>query len=546
MRLRTLNACLVLVLVFLLIGCSTPIPTSTTASLNATETPTDLPTLSPAPTDLPTDATLAPTAEVTASPTGEPSATPTLSETMAPAAGPTTPLRLVNVQACSQITAPGYYKLVNNIKTPKYDCFYIESNNVVLDCDHHSIEGTNFQSHGVFVRKYGFPLQQTPSNVEIKNCKIFHHRTGIFVGGANNVYVHHNDLSDNLDDTDKRRFGVFLGMSEGGGLRLDTVNGGRAEYNTANNGAIGIDVRDSERVTVRNNTTTNNSAWGISLINTSHSEISNNTARDNIRWCAWGNGTVGRGCDAGGIILQDGSSHNVVKGNTVSGDNGNGIFIKAHFTRCDDDNLIQGNRILNAVYNGIELGFCKGNRAVSNEITGSMDGILFGFDSSTEIRGNIISKMTNHGISSWNSRGAVVDGNQIVNTREGILFYWETWDPKQFSFLAPSPDQYASRDNQISNNTIRDNTVAGIHLLNSIQNRILNNTFANNGRNILLEGKVQGNVIPALTPGSPILMPGTTPTETRPPTLAAPTDQTSAQPTPTPQGPDEGPDRQTP
>ena len=520
----------------LLSACVGPIPTSV-AVLAPTETVTVTPvTLQPTfppstetATNAPEAATLEPTVESTLEITSTPTITATrIPVTPPPASFPTLAvanLPLVTVSSCAQIWAAGYYKLTNDIKTPETDCFYIQSNNVVFDCDHHTIEGNNFQGYAFFVRKFGFPFQQTPTNIEIKNCRVLHHRTGIFVGGGNNIYVHNNDLSDNLDDTNKQRFGVFLGQAEGGGLRFDTVSGGRAEYNTANNGAIGIDVRDSDHVILRDNTASNNSAWGINLIHSSYSEISSNTVRDNIRYCAWGNGTVGRGCDAGGIILQDGSSHNVVKGNMVAGDNGNGIFIKAHFTRCDDDNLIQNNKIQNAVYNGIELGFCKKNRAIGNEITGSMDGILFGFDAYTEIRGNIISNMTNHGISSWNTHNATVDGNQITNSREAIYFYWDRWDAKQFSFLPPSPDNYASRDNVISNNVLRGNTVAGVHLSNSIQNRVLNNAFAGNGRNIWLEGNVQGDVILVVTPVPPTLTPAPTlsPSPTFTPGAATPT-----------------------
>ncbi len=480
-----------------------------------TETPIATPTISTVEPTLTETAELTATVELTATPTLGPTRVPV---TPAPASVANFPtldtahLPQVNVSSCSEIWTAGYYRLTNNIKTPGTDCFYVQSNNVVFDCDNHTIEGNNYQGYAFFARKFGFPFQQTPTNVEIRNCRVLHHRTGIFVGGGNNVFIHNNDLSDNLDDTNKQRFGVFLGQSEGGGLRLDTVSAGRVENNTANNGAIGFDLRDSDHVIVRNNTAINNSAWGINLIHTSSSEISGNTVRDNIRYCAWGNGTVGRGCDAGGIILQDGSSHNVVRNNMVAGDNGNGIFIKAHFTRCDDDNLIQSNKILNAVYNGIELGFCTNNRAIGNEITGSMDGILFGFDSNTLIRGNVISNMTNHGISSWNTRNATIDGNQIANSREAVFLYWDRWDAKQFSFLPSSPDNYASRDNVISNNNLHDNTVAGVHLSNSIQNRVFNNSFANNGRNIWLEGKADGNVIPVLTPVPPTNTPAPTAT----------------------------------
>jgi len=77
---------------------------------------------------------------------------------------------------------------------------------------------------------------------------------------------------------------------------------------------------------------------------------------ENVRRCAWGKGIVDRGCDAGGIILQDGSSNNIIKDNQVLGENGNGIFIKAHGVRCGDNNVIQNKQIIGAIYNSIELG----------------------------------------------------------------------------------------------------------------------------------------------------------------------------------------------
>jgi parallel beta-helix repeat protein len=223
-----------------------------------------------------------------------------------------------------------------------------------------------------------------------------------------------------------------------------------------------------------------------------------NTLRDNVRWCTWGDGkTEARGCDSGGIVLQDGASHNVVKNNTVSGQNGNGIFIKAHGTRCGDDNTIQSNKIIDAVYNAIEFSFCKGNKVIGNEITGSTDAVWLGFSTGTEVRGNVIQNMTNHGIISYNSRDSIVKDNQVINAREGIYFYWdnEYIQDTRFYFLSPSPDQYASRNNLLEGNTLRGNSVAGVHLLNAIQNRIVNNTFTQNGKTIWQEGKSDGNVV---------------------------------------------------
>lgn len=495
------------------IDTSSPIPPDSTASPNPSATGTPA-AGTPSATVSVTQTLVSSTGPITGTPTlfitGTVTVTaPSLGSTSAvvsvpisptmtlasPTKVPTPKLPLVTLGACATIWEPGYYKLTGDIKTPEYDCFYIQSNNVVFDCDNHTIEGNNYQGYGINVRKWGFPFQQTPTNVEIKNCKVLRHRTGIFVGGANNVNIHNNTLSDNLDTVDKQRFGIFLGMTEGGGLRLDTVDGGIVEYNTTEREAIGIDARDSNNLIIRNNNANSNSAWGISLLNVSYSQVVKNTTRDNIRYCAWGDGTVGRGCDAGGIILQDGASYDLVAENTVAGDNGNGIFIKSHGSRCGSYNEIRNNKITDAVYNAIEFSFCTGNRVVGNTISGSYDAIWFGFSSNTQIRDNVISNMNNHGIISYNSRDSTVANNRITNSREGIYFYWDTWDPKRFYFLTPTPDNYASKNNVIQNNFLQDNQVAGVHLTNSTQNRVQGNTFVNNGRPVWTEGKGDGNFI---------------------------------------------------
>ncbi len=398
---------------------------------------------------------------------------------------------------CAEIWQSGFYKMYADFKTTtkRFDCMIVQASDVVIDCDNHKIEGMNKQGHGFWIRRYGFPVAtNVPNNVEIRNCKVANARDGVFAEAGTNLYIHDNDFSNNFDDVDNRRFGIFLGLVEGGGIRLNQSQHVRIENNTVNHEAIGIDIRDSSDVTIRYNTATYNSAWGINLLNTSHSTVSNNTLRDNIRYCVWGDGTVGRGCDAGGIILQDGSSNNVIRDNTVAGENGNGIFIKAHGVRCGDYNRIENNKIVDAVYNAIEFSFCKGNQIIGNEITGSYDAVWFGFSTNTEVRNNVIRNMTNHGIISYNSHDSVIADNRIINAREGVYFYWNGWDPKIFYFLTPTPDNYASHDNSITGNLLQDNNVAGVHLSNSIQNRVIGNSFVNNAKNIWLEGKTNGTV----------------------------------------------------
>ena len=498
-------------LIFLLITISAIVSVSACADTNLPPTPTlAAPTQPRATSANSTPASTPPTAEraasstpaLTATRTTTPTTTPTSTITPTPTVTPT-PLQTFAVNQCAEIWQPGIYKLTNDVVAPgTRDCFLIQSHNVTFDCDNHMIEGNTknikvkqYAYSAIHVRKFNFPLLETPNNVEIKNCKARYNKLGVFVESGTNIYVHDNTLSDNLNSIDPTGFGIFLGMTEGGGIRFEDVRSARVENNTTESEAIGIDVRNSDSIVIRNNNSNKNSAWGINLLNTSNSEVSTNTTRENVRYCKWGNGTVGRGCDAAGIILQDGASNNVIKENQVLGDNANGIFIKAHGVRCGDNNTIQSNKIIGALYNAIELSFCKGNKIIGNELAGSYDAVYFGFTTNTEVRNNTIRDMRNHGILTWNSRGSIIANNEIINSRTGIEMYWDEWDPKQYSFLPTSPDKYATRDNLIDSNFIHDNAVVGIRLRDAIYNKIINNTFAGNPKDILADGKTDGNTI---------------------------------------------------
>ena len=112
---------------------------------------------------------------------------------------------------------------------------------------------------------------------------------------SSGVNIHHNTVTRNFDDVNGQRYGIFLGMVEGGGIRLNESDNGFVENNNANSQAIGIDIRSSSGIHVRNNDSSNNSAWGINLLGTGDSEVSGNTTNGNVRYCTWGAGVVGSG-----------------------------------------------------------------------------------------------------------------------------------------------------------------------------------------------------------------------------------------------------------
>lgn len=401
-----------------------------------------------------------------------------------------------NIAGCTSINGPGLYRLTTSL-TSQWDCIQIASDNVIFDCQGFALNGTDWNGYGVVVHQVGNLLSQRPArNIEIRNCNISKHKYGVFIDAADNLYVHDNNLSNNFRDTDARNFGVFLGLTEGGGIRVGTTTNALIANNRTDNNAIGIDVRTGSGITVRGNTANGNSAWGVHFYNVQFSEVSGNSASDNLRYCTWGNGTVGPGCDAGGIMLQAGSSKNVVRDNTIVKGNGNGIFIKAHGTPCGDGNVIQNNTIRGALYNAIELSFCRDNTIAGNHISDALDGIWLGFAKNNTVNaGNELRDLSNHGIISWNSAENNISTNTIINSREGLYFYSSDYDRQQFFFVDGTPADHISTGNCLCDNTLVSNAVAAIHLNNSLKNQITDNKLTNNGVNFVMEGNTAGNII---------------------------------------------------
>ncbi|MBI3741699.1 MAG: right-handed parallel beta-helix repeat-containing protein [Chloroflexi bacterium] len=399
----------------------------------------------------------------------------------------------IPLAACGEITSAGNYRVTANLKS-QWDCLVIRASNVALDCDGRAIEGNNFEGAGVLVKATLARLE----NIEIKNCKISNQHYGIYVEAGKNIFAHNNDLSRNYDDTARTLFGKTMGWVDGGGLRMDRVDGGVIEKNIANENANGIDARQSERVIVRNNIAGWNTAAGIFFWDTSHSEIRGNTVNDNHRWCVLKGGEFDGwavpGCDTAGILLQDGSSENLIAQNAVVGQNGDGIYIRADGMKCGDGNAILNNRVTGALWNAIEVGYCARTVIAGNEIANAKIGVYATFVDSVEIRDNAIRNVDQFGIALKNSAGALIARNDIRASPEGIFLSADARNRDWLWFLSQSGDAYRSYGNLVQENHLRDLT-NGIHLRDSTANRLIANDFVNVQRNYWLEGDVSGNAI---------------------------------------------------
>jgi parallel beta-helix repeat protein len=399
--------------------------------------------------------------------------------------------------ACGEIAVPGSYRVVADLQAP-WDCLTIRASDVLLDCDGRRIAGNEFNGAGISVARYGPDLKR-PEGIEIKNCKVSGFQYGIHVDGAKSIRVHHNDLSRNYDDTRGSYFGEWMGYVDGGGLRMRDTEEAVIEANTASWQAIGIDLRDSQRMVVRNNTTVRNSAFGIALWNTSDSEIVGNTVEDNYRWCVLKGGEYDgwpvQGCDAAGILLQDGSSRNVIRHNSILGSNGDGIYIKAPGMRCGDGNAILNNRIVGTMWNSIEAGFCDGITIAGNEVVRSKIGVWISFMEHVEIRENVFRDQEQYGIALKNTNYATVFGNTLSGGSEGILLNADMSAREISGFLHKPFEIYQSRGSVIQGNRLSDMKRSGIHLLNANGNVLMGNSFRATGRSYWFEGTAKNDQV---------------------------------------------------
>lgn len=386
------------------------------------------------------------------------------------------------LDSCRTIETAGAFRLVSDISS-KGDCIKIRAGNVTLDCGGRQIKGINYIGKGIKIE--AADPQVRPANIEIQHCRISDFLYGIEIQNGQGIRIHDNDLSGNFDDTNGSYHGAWLGLVDGGGVRVNRGTDITLEANVANRGANGMDVRDSAQVVIRGNTTNRNSAFGIVLTNTTDSLVEGNIVGDNVRWCTFPSergDVVVPGCDSAGIMLQDGSGRNRVRGNTVSGQNGDGIFVRNHTGRCGDDTVIEENKIVGAVWNGIEAGFCDRILISGNEFSSSKFGVWISYMDGVTLVNNSFMLMEQAGLALKNTHSAQIKHNSFSQSAEGIMLFGNT-DDEKFGWTMRHPfSYYRSYANVVTGNTFSDVTGSAIRLENSTGNVISGNAFGSVGK----------------------------------------------------------------
>ena len=177
-----------------------------------------------------------------------------------------------NIASCQSLNSPGTYYLTNNILNySSGTCLYLNSNNIILDCQGYLIDGVDSGS-GDGIDNSGF------NYVEIRNCVITDFFYGIrFTGDYGTIT--NNVANSNVDS----------------GILLDVSTYAAASGNTANS----------------------NTNYGFWLYSSSSNTFTNNTANSNS-----GPGTF----NGNGFVVYPNSNNNYLNSNTAIGNKNYGFW----------------------------------------------------------------------------------------------------------------------------------------------------------------------------------------------------------------------------
>ena len=179
--------------------------------------------------------------------------------------------------SCLAINRPGSYQLVNNISQAQSNCFSLDTDNVMLNCNGHSVTGNGagpvvYSSGKYNVSVYNCSFRGTPVGVAFSNStdavvsNTVIAGTGTAINFSNvQVFTVTNSIFS-LGDT----YGIVVSSSKGGYVANDT-------FSSDSSGDTAILFANSTLSSIVNNSV---SSWGTGLLlagNSTDNYIENNT-----------------------------------------------------------------------------------------------------------------------------------------------------------------------------------------------------------------------------------------------------------------------------
>ena len=197
-------------------------------------------------------------------------------------------------------------------------------------------------------------------NVTVMNGVVIGFHYGIHADNVTNLNIQGCVVSDNTTPPDAGWLSDTEAPVEegfGGGIYLYNVSHSVIENNQVNNNFNGISLVRSEHNVIGGNHASYCGNVGIYLLTSSHNEVLHNLAEHCIRytdrfWCDT--------ADSAGILLENGSNHNRIIGNSLRY-SGDGFFIRGGNRTPSNHNFISGNDASYSPNNAFEAVFSAHN-----------------------------------------------------------------------------------------------------------------------------------------------------------------------------------------
>ena len=315
----------------------------------------------------------------------------------------------------------------------------------------------------------GFMLDHPCYNNTIERCMMTNN-------GHFSVYAVHseNDIITNN-----------ILINNGHGFCLQQSDGTYVYNNTMIKNKEGIILSDSTDINVTKNTMVDNgltlAGYQLGYVN-SHSIDTTNTVNGKplYYWKDGVGGIVPSG--AGQVILVNCTNSSVI------GQNIGNLSTAVGLKYCRGA-AVEGNRLSDCRYLGVDVYGYSGNKVNNNTISNSMGGIYF-VTSFGAICNNTIINTTLDGID-FSGSYDTIENNTISNASYGMGFSTASQNSINRNNITSCrwygiSAGYYSSQNSITNNMLRNNKVGGIRIQSTDGNLINNNTIIKNGYGIYL------------------------------------------------------------
>ena len=335
----------------------------------------------------------------------------------------------------------------------------IEGNDVVIDCNGHSMTGTDMKGYGVSI--------QNSERVTVKNCRISNFYVGILAESSSSINLYDNTLSDNFK-SQAGWFNINVGLllddtnpqsNLGGGIVLIDTRNAFVYHNTAHNVQNGISLYDIQNSMVINNDFSRNNGWGIHLHASDFNTISDNDL--SYLFCR-----QQQHCEAAGILVVMGSDNNNILRNDLRF-GGDGFFLGNERGQPSNNNYVAFNDGSYSPNNAFESTFSRGNIFYSNIASHSNYGFWLGFSTNNQILENEIDGNLASGIAIDSGERNVIQSNLFKDNEMGVQLF-----ASQNRFGTGQ----SSTDTDITANTFISNA-ADLSIVDTTNSEISQNTF---------------------------------------------------------------------